>query len=79
MNIFLGILMSSMFCPESVNDWECWDALGGILHPTVLIPFTQLIFVLLWIIETPCGTAAEMATVRHWRGFKDVPLKLFQK
>ena len=47
MNIFLGILMSSMFCPESVNDWECWDALGGILHPTVLIPFTQLLFVLL--------------------------------
>ena len=74
MNIFLGILMLTMFCPER----ECYDASGGILHLTVLIPFIQLVFVLLWIIVTPCGTAAELATVHHWRGFKDVPLKLFQ-
>ena len=45
----------------------------------MLIPFTQLIFALSWIIETPCGAAAEMATVRHWRGFKDVPLKIVSK
>ena len=37
----------------------------GILHQTVLIPFTQLIFILSWIIVTPCGTALELATVRH--------------
>ena len=30
-------------------------------------PFTQLIFVLFWIIVAPCGTAAELATVRHYR------------
>ena len=48
-------------CPER----ERKEALGGVLHPTVLIPFTQLLFVLLWPIVTPCGTAAELATVRH--------------
>ena len=46
--------------PKLVNNWECQDALGGILHPTVLISFTQLIFVLLWIIETPCRTAPQL-------------------
>ena len=40
-------------------------ALGGILHQNMLIPNTQLIFVLSWIIVTLCGTAAELATVRH--------------
>ena len=51
----------------------------GNLLQTMPIPFTQLIFILSWIIVTPCGTAAELATVYHKRGLKDVPLKLFQK
>ena len=65
MNKFLGILMLSKYNPDLVNDWECRKALGGILHKTVLIPFTQFIFVLSWIIVTPCGSAAELVTVRH--------------
>ena len=45
MNIFLGILILSMYNPELVNDGECLHALGGILHQAVFIPFSQLIFV----------------------------------
>ena len=61
MNIFLGIPRLRTYYPELVKDWECWDASGEILHHIALIPFTQLIFVLSWIIVTPCGIAAESA------------------
>ena len=79
MNIFLGIPMLSIYYPELVKDWECWDALGEVLHHTALIPFTQLILVLSWIIVAPCGIAAQSVTARLGRGFKDVPQKLFLK
>ena len=32
-----------------------------------------------YIIVTPCGIAAESVTPRLWRGFKDMPQKLFPK
>ena len=59
MSIFLGIPKLSIYYPELVKDWECWDTSGEILHHTPLIPFTQIIFVLSWIIVTPCGIAAQ--------------------
>ena len=53
MNILLGIPMLSIYYPELVKEWECWDTSGEILQHTALISFAQLIiflFILSWII-----------------------------
>ena len=60
----VGIPIFSIYYLEPVKDWECWDASGEIFHHTALIRFTQLIFVLSWIIVTLCGIAAESVTAR---------------